>query len=120
MIKRVIVLAVLFILLTVTPACAEWSDANKKLFGLYTVLMVVDLGQTLNLENNGREEANPFLGAHPSKEAIYSYFMMSYLLSLGAVDMLSQPWDGVFLGVVIGMEMQGVNNNYNAGISIRF
>ena len=121
MVKRITVLAMLFVLLTVTPACAEWNDTTKSLFVAHSVLKLIDMRQTLDIAHlQGAYEVNPWLGEHPSDAKIYQYAAVSYALTWWLVGYLDSPWDVRLLSVYVGIQVGAVSNNYNAGLSIRF
>jgi hypothetical protein len=150
--KRIIItLCILFA--AYTPAQAgewfTWDETNTKLHIPLTVLMIVDMGQTLWIADNCNpiqkkkwivydsiwtpdqyaywtepapchEHYNLYLDEHPSKSEIYKYFIASYALTTFVVYALPERYSHALQGGVISLEAYMVENNYSLGIGVKF
>jgi hypothetical protein len=124
-----------------------WDDDNTALHVPLTALMVVDLGQTLWIADNCRptgkrqwvyddkqvfgqweyqmhescyERYNTYLGEHPSRGEVWTYFAGSYALTTFATWVLPEKYSHALQGGVIGLELYMVGNNIMLGIGSDF
>lgn len=115
---------VLAIITFVAPAHAAdpWSRQDIALQGVYLVVKALDLGQTLNIVSRPEEyhEINPILGRHPSKSAVYAYFLTTTMIHIGITHFLParcRPW---FQGISIAIQGGVVMHNHSIGLRVRF
>lgn len=91
------------------------------LFGTAAVLHVIDLGQTLDIEDHqGFIETNPLIGTHPSEFQIYAASLTMIGLDYLALRFLSKEWRRLFLSFDIGMTAQGTYSNSRVGVKLNF
>lgn len=159
---------ILFILLASTPAYAleplhysekpliessskksewfSWDKTNTKLHVPLTLLMIADLGQTLDIADNCQyvnievrehnpgggtnlvtyknsrmvTEANSYLGQCPTRPHAKQYFGWMLTAITGAVWASPPKLSYAIQGGVIGIQIYTVGGNYYAGVGIGF
>jgi len=122
-----IIYSVLFIILLAwesNPAIAAdpWSKQDKILEGVYLILHAVDMGQTLDIASHPDKyyEYNPVLGKHPTKSAVYAYFIGTTMVHIGVTHWLPKRYRPWFQGITIGLSGGCVLHNFNIGLRVRF
>ena len=91
----------------------------------YLALHLIDWGQTLYIADNPKiySEINPIIGAHPTRERVNQYFLMSgatIYLADKAIKKRHSKLSGVFRVVLITTQFAVVQSNYRIGIKIGF
>lgn len=101
---------------------SDWDTQDKLLLGTYNLLYLIDWGQTRYISDraNKKKEYNPFLGEHPSIEAVNLYFIQLILLQNAVIYILPEKYRKYYMIFFIGYETGLTTNNYNAGINIQF
>lgn len=118
----------------------EWSKTDIALQSVYTVLHVIDWGQTRYLttqrnisviKTNGNTcyygpctystqvskiETNFILGKFPSKTEVDLYFASTLVLHTAISYILPKPYRTLWQAGTIGLEAYVINNNFNVGI----
>jgi hypothetical protein len=103
-------------------AADPWSKQDIALEGIYLALKTIDMGQTLDIaaQPDKYYEVNPVLGRHPSKSAVYAYFLTTSLLHIGITNVLPTKYRPWFQGVTIGLSGACVIHNYSIGLRVNF
>jgi hypothetical protein len=85
-------------------------------------LVLVDWGQTLYIADNPHlyREANVFLGEHPSRGRVNTYFTLVTVGGYFLADYLQGDARKAFLSAVSVIEIGMVSHNYHVGIRIGF
>ncbi len=97
---------------------------EKKSLALFLAaqaLVIVDMGQTLDIRNHPEvEELNPILGREPSRDRVYAVFGSHLLINTLAYWLLPGRWaNGLsMLSITIGIPV--VANNASLGLSVAF
>ena len=113
----------------------EWTKTDTALQATYTVLHVIDWGQTASCANGGwhkfetstdsrgttitqhqRSEMNPILGKHPTPSVVHIYFASTLIANTIISYVLPKPYRTIWQGLGIGVEVWAVGNNYNVGV----
>ena len=99
----------------------EWDRNNTLLHVPLTLVLALDMAQTLDIKNHPEfYENNAILGGHPSDEEVYTYFITSFVVISGLVLILPKNWShGLQTGVIV-IEVGVAANNYHMGIGIAF
>lgn len=88
---------------------------------IYTGLLVVDYGQTLDIKNHPElEEKNPLLGPHPTDSEITRHFVVGALLHAGVTWAIPRDWRPYWQYITIGVEAGYVANNFRIGLSLDY
>lgn len=126
------------VVLMSAPAHAfdDWSKTDYALQGVYTVLHVIDWGQTVRIANsqlqytsktyNGEvyhpssyyntSEQNTILGKRPSAGKVNTYFASTLILHAAVSYVLPKPYRTIWQGSTIGLEAYCVGHNYYTGV----
>lgn len=132
-------LAIIIILLPLTAHAEKkwftWDRTNTALHVPLTILYWVDYKQTVRFTENNiyhetdkygwkakkfHYESNTILGPNPSRGDIDKYFIGSYALTTALIYTLPDKWSYALQSGVIAVELYAIDNNYRAGIGIRF
>lgn len=90
------------------------------LFLLVAVLLVIDYGQTRDIENHADlKEMNPILGEHPEAQAIRAYFVICLLAMAVAVLVLPDTIGMLLLGGLAVLEGVVTWRNWKLGLRVR-
>lgn len=140
--KKLII--IMFLLLIPSIASAEWfswDETNTKLHVPLTLLMVADLGQTLDIADNCAPrsvtistpsdyqapaiysnvgESNGNLGYCPSRDEVKEHFLWSYIFTTAVTYVLPSKASHIFQGSAITVELYYVGSNYMLGVGIAF
>lgn len=111
------------LLVFATPVQAdEWTASDSLLQGATTLLLVADWMQTRTIAKSPDrfDEANWFLGRHPSVGAVDGWFLGSILGHLVVSLVLPRPWREVWQGLTITLELAVVAYNARVGIGFNF
>jgi hypothetical protein len=107
-----------------TKAESNWTSENTDKQLAFTVLEIVDLGQTLYTSDlyDDRHEINPFLGRYPSKDKITRYFAICIVGNAIIAYLLPPKWRDWWQNGSIGLEVIMVTNNIivNEGLKVSF
>lgn len=99
----------------------EWTKDDMTFQVGYTLLHIVDWGQTLDIENHPRHfERNPILGRHPSRSEVHTYFATTLGLHWLIARALPRKWRNHFQASTIAIQFGVVKDNFEGGISIDF
>ncbi len=113
---RVLILVLIFIS---TPAYA-WTKADTQRQLVYSVLHVIDWGQTRDVVLHGYPERNLFLGNYPSTQQVDNYFALTLighsLIAYYLPDSYRKQWQSI----TIGFEIAIVMGNYSVGINVHY
>lgn len=116
----------ILLLMFATPCFAfdEWTKTDTALQATYTVLHVIDWGQTSHQAKIGwvgtYHENNPILGTYPTEKSVHVYFASTLVAYTIISYALPTPWRKVWQGVGIGIELGAIGNNYNIGFRSLF
>lgn len=111
----------------------EWTKTDTALQSVYTVLHVIDWGQTNNQAKNDwrrvvgqhmggwdlyatREEINPILGKRPSVGKVNAYFASTLVAHTIISYVLPKPYRTLWQASTIGLELYVVGQNYNVAM----
>lgn len=98
-----------------------WTKADTGLQLSYTVLHILDWGQTLAIEDDpDYYERNSILGRDPSRGRINTYFATTLGLHWLIARALPPKWRNTFQAGTIAIQFGVVKDNYEAGLSVRF
>ena len=115
------VLAAALSLMAAPAVASDWSTADTKWEAAYLVLHAVDWRQTHFIATEpGHQEANRFLGPHPTNSEINRYFIATALLHVGVAYVLPPKARRVWQYLTIGIEAGTVARNFNFGGRIDF
>jgi hypothetical protein len=100
----------------------KWSKRDYTLQATWTVLHIVDWGQTLDITKNPDKfhENNLIIGEHPSVGRVNTYMGLSVLISPIITHILPSKWRPYFQVLSIGVTTGCVVNNYNVGLRVNF
>lgn len=142
--KKLLLLAALCLLPQHSAASDDWSKSDIALQVTYTVLHVVDWGQTRNLsrnyqtskvayndndcyygkcsyiENKHNYEVNPILGKNPHHDAVDLYFISTIVGHTVISHLLPDNYRTLWQCITIGVEGAVVNRNINVGAKFKF
>lgn len=97
---------------------------EKKSLALFLAaqtLIVIDMGQTLDIRNHpGVEESNPILGREPSRGRVFALFGTRLALNTLAHWLLPDRWANGLSMVNIAVGIPVVANNASLGLSVAF
>lgn len=129
--KTLIIIAMILVAQTCF-AFDEWTTKDTALQTAYTVLHVIDWGQTANqakrnwsyqinspgyAANMTRDENNFILGKRPNESTVHLYFAGTLAAHTAISYMLPRGWREAWQGAGIGLEVWAVGANYNVGIN---
>lgn len=115
-----------FLSATTAHAADPWTPAQKALGATSTALLVVDWGQTLDVQKHPHKdgmaytESNHILGAHPSRGQINTYFASAIVGNLAIAHLLPSKWRTGWLASVTVVEVVVTNHNRQLGVGISF
>lgn len=139
--KRFIVIT---ILLLASTADAEWDKTDTALQATYTVLHIIDWGQTRWIAKNPyiyndktfttsygeiihysdsfkeNPEANFILGRHPSVNKVNIYFASTLIAHTTVSYILPKKYRTYWQLTTIGFESAVIGHNFKAGIKFEF
>ena len=109
----------LFILLTTSTSYAadEWSKKDIGLQIAYTIVHVIDWGQTLD---DSIDEINPVIGKNPSRPKVHTYFALTLIGHTVISYVLPSKYRGLWQSLTIGMEAGCIYRNYRLGVRVNF
>ncbi len=101
---------------------SDWSRNDVALEAGYLTLHVLDWGQSLDIVGRHKvyHERNPFLGKHPSRDEVNSYFALTALAHVAIANGLAAPARTYFQLITIGVEAAVAGNNYRIGLRTAF
>jgi len=113
---------ILLMLISFPVNADEWSREDVQLEIVYNVLLVVDLGQTLNISKNCDTyyELNQLLGRCPNQDDVYKYFIVNGVLHGLISNYLSADNRQLWQYVTIGYQTGVVGRNWQLGLSMDF
>lgn len=115
---------ILFIILTSANSYAfdKWTKTDTIFQLTYSVIHIVDWGQTLNTAKNYDKfyEKNKILGTHPSTNNVHKYFLITLVGHAAISYVLPHPYRRYWQFIWIGFQLGNVAANYNAGVNINF
>jgi hypothetical protein len=99
-----------------------FDKMDKELLTLSTILIAIDWGQTLDIVNNSEEyyETNPFLGDHPSRGKVNTYFAGWVIANYGVTKLLKGNFRKAWLWSLNAFQLSSIHNNYNIGLRLNF
>jgi hypothetical protein len=124
--------ALLVTLLLVTSSAANggamydgWKAPTPLEIGIHVAAqtpLVLDMLTTLDIKNHkGLREGNQLLGEHPNDAKIYAYFGSVFLINTVIWYLLPPVARQMFVDVpIIVIELPFLENNFSAGLQIRF
>ena len=112
----------------------EWTKTDTALQGVYTLLHVMDWGQTAHNAKRGwgnttatnsagdvtvtsHAEANVLLGSRPSPSVVHVYFAGTLAAHTLVSYILPKPWRNIWHSAGIALEARVVYGNYNVSAS---
>ena len=120
---KIVLLMVAILTVCAPPARAAdpWSTQDMALQAGYTVLHVIDWGQTLAIARDPRRtELNPILGTHPNVGRVNTYFAATLAAHTLVTHFLPSRWRPWWQGVTIVAEGATVGWNFAAGLRAGF
>ena len=128
---RVSFLMVVICMMFMVPIAAhadDWTTGDTALQAAFLTALAVDRGQssegaqrrshTLHVEEVGW--ARNFIGPHPTSGQVNRYFAACAVIHTAVAYALPKPYRTMWQSFWIGVEVDAINSNVNAGISIRF
>jgi len=103
-------------------ASDPWTNADTARQLLYTAVTVADWNQTLHISRNPEKyyETNDFLGKHPSKRDVNSYFASMILTNALIASLLPKDYRASWQVFWIGYESIYVKRNIGIGLNLSF
>lgn len=100
----------------------EWSTRDYTLQATWTVLHIVDWGQTLDTAKNPDRfyEKNPLMGEHPSVSRVNTFMALGAVINPLFIHVLPSKWRPYFQAVFIAEKVYCVGNNYRIGLHVNF
>ena len=119
---KLLLLMVIVLLPNNSFAFDSWSTRDYTLQATWTVLHIVDWGQTLDIAKNPDRfhEVNPILGKHPSVNKVNMFMALGTVINPLIVHVVPSKWRPYFQGLSIGVKTGCVVNNYYAGMHVNF
>lgn len=101
---------------------SSWTFLNGTLAATSTAALVADWGQSLDRRRlyPRHGEANPLLGAYPSRARINTYFGIVIGANLLFGSVLKNPWRDIYFGAITALEGYVVGRNISRGLNISF
>ncbi len=112
-----------FLLSTSSPALsADWSNTDKQRQTVYTILHLVDWGQSRHVAKNPDlfYETNGVLGRHPDPGRVDRYFALTLAAHYFIADWLPPKARSWFQRGTIVLETGAVAHNFQLGVRIDF
>ena len=106
-----------------------WDETNTKLHIPLTLLMAIDLGQTLYIADNctpdvfgsyKESENNIFLSKCPTRTEVKQYFGWSYLALTGMTFVLRDNWSYGLQGSAITVQILVTGDNFSVNVGLGF
>lgn len=104
-----------------------WTAGDMALQAAFLLALAVDRAQTEEFVRHPRPGANEevgwarhFIGAHPSVGQVNGYNAACAILHTAIAVTLPKPYRTVWQSFWIGVEVNTIDSNVNAGISMRF
>ena len=127
----IILIAALVFVITATSYAGDdaraWTKTDTALQAIFLLTLAVDRAQTEEFVRHPRSAANEevgwahhFVGAHPSVGQVNGYNAACALLHTAIAGALPKPYSTIWQSFWIGVEVNTVDSNVNAGISLRF
>lgn len=124
-------LSIIFALaIAATPTHASnWTGEDTAWQAAFTVLQVVDWGQTRNIAHRADTgcagyatciERNPFLGRNPSIHRVDTHFVVTTIANAAISYALHPKWRRHWQMINIGFEAGIVGYNYKIGLKMDF
>jgi hypothetical protein len=111
---------------------SKWTAGDTALQSVFLLTLAVDRGQTAFAASDRNptvrhEEvgwARHFIGEHPTASQVNKYFAACGAAHTGITHLLiktgHREWARLWQGVWIGAELNSIDTNVHAGISLRF
>jgi hypothetical protein len=115
--------------ITNSEASDKWTKTDVSLQAVYTVLHVIDWGQTLQISREPiyyssdhskrymRREQNFVLGAHPKVDEVHKYFLSTLVLHTVISHVLPENYRTVWQGSTIALQAYVVGRNFSLGLN---
>jgi len=116
------IFAIAFIISPTLTFASDWTGGDTASETTYLVLHTIDWGQTLYVVEHPDDyrETNGFLGNHPSRGKVNTWFIITGLLHVGAANWLSPTYRDAFQYITIGYQANNVSRNYSIDIKMEF
>ena len=113
---------ILILVLLPSIAFAGWDKQDTARQIVFTSLLALDCGQTLNISKNPDKyyEHNPVLGEHPSKESVITYNLSVAVIHALISYYMPEKYREAWQYISIGVEGSSVIRNFNMGIAVTF
>jgi hypothetical protein len=118
---------IIFLLLFVTPAKAEWNDwspLTKSLFVSSQIAITADWATTRDSAKkrfpNNTYETNPILGRYPSTGQVDAYMIGLLVSNYYITEWFPPEWRPFYLAVRIISATQAAQNNMALGFDLKF
>jgi len=114
---------------TNSEAFDKWTKTDVSLQAAYTVLHVLDWGQTLQISREPlyyssdhsksytRSDQNLFLGKHPKVDEVHKYFISTLVLHTVISHVLPEEYRTVWQGSTIAIQAYVVGRNFSLGLN---
>lgn len=116
-------LLTLWLFLLACPCqAAEWTKKDTAYQVTYSILHVIDWGQTLDISKspNKWRETNPILGRHPKQSTVNLYFASTLVGHTVVSYLLPKDWRRTWQMMWIGIEGAMVYKNFSIGLKVNF
>lgn len=120
--KALSISLIIFLFTSLALASDHWTKTDSLYQISYSLLHVMDWGQTLEISRNPDrwEETNPILGEHPSTGSVNTYFATTLLAHAAISYLLPGEYRRIWQVLWIGIEGGTVVRNYSIGIRCQF
>lgn len=117
-----ILFSMILFLVLASPAHADWTKKDTVYQLTYTVLHLIDWGQTLDIARNPDDfyEMNPILGEHPSVGRVNTYNIVSLITHTAISYYLPPKYRRWWQVSAIGVKVILVSHNNNIGVKVSF
>lgn len=96
------------------------TTTDYLLWGSSSALLVVDWGQTHDLVVRGHDEANVFLGTHPTHGEVNRYFVVMLAGHALVSRLHKKEHRRIVWAFLSGMQLEGVWTNHRLGLTWSF
>jgi len=96
-----------------------WTRFDTAMEATTAVTLALDWNQTIRIAAAGRE-INPYLGPHPARHTVNTYFASCIVLHAAVAYALPKPYRTIWQGVFIMVEAKVVRDNIRLGWGIKF
>ena len=111
-----ICIVIVIVFMPLAAWSADWTTQDTILQASLIGLIAIDWMQTLESLNGNYYETNPILGKEPSRSEVNICIASSMIIATAVAYLLPSKYRIIFQSIVIGVELEAVNYNYQIGI----